>query len=186
MRTSRMIMLSAPLAVALMAAPVLAHGPGGACNGPGAACNGPGGACSGAKEQIKKLCSGVTPGDCLTTLCKDVQPGPGQWPQCLLNLNSAGTLKPALTKSCVTDLNNKLAAIQNWQKTLTAKCGADVSANCANVTGGMGVTMQCLHQAVIDNKPVSKDCQALLAEHHGHHRQHHGPGEPGPKGATGK
>lgn len=172
MRTLRFAMFVAPLTLALAGAPALAHGPGG---GPGGE-----GACRGAKEQIKKLCSGVTPGDCLTTLCKDVQPGPGQWPQCLLNLNSAGTLRPALTKDCVTDLNNKLTAIQNWQKTFTAKCGADVSANCANVTGGMGRTIQCLHQAVIDNKQVSKDCQALLAQHHGHGDHPDGPGKRGP------
>jgi hypothetical protein len=168
MRTSRLTMFVALLALA--AAPALAHGPSG---GPGE------GACRGAKDQFKKLCSGVAPGDCLSTLCKDVQPGPGQWPQCLLNLNSAGKLKPALTKGCVTDLNNKLAAIQKWQTAFNDQCGADVKANCANVTGGMGLTMQCLHQAVIDNKQVSNGCQALLAQHHGHGEHPHGRGEGG-------
>jgi hypothetical protein len=169
MRTLRFAMFVAPLTLALATAPALAHGPGGE------------GACRGAKEQIKELCSGVTtPGDCLNTLCKDVQPGPGQWPQCLLNLNSAGTLKPALTKSCVTDLNSAITAIQKWQTAFNDKCGADVKTNCANVTGGMGLTMQCLHQAVIDNKQVSKDCQALLGQHHRPGDHPPGLGERGP------
>ena len=46
MRTSRFGMFVAPLALALVAAPALAHGPGG------------GSACRGATEQIKTLCSG--------------------------------------------------------------------------------------------------------------------------------
>jgi hypothetical protein len=168
MRTLRFAMFVAPLTLALAAAPALARGPGGE------------GACRGAKEQLKKLCSGGTPGDCLTTLCKDVQPGPGQWPQCLLNLNSAGTLKPSLTKDCVTDLNNKLAAIQKWQATFQTACGGDVTNFCNNVTGGVWSTKQCLRQAVLDNKQVSKDCQALLAQRHGHGDHPDGPGKRGP------
>jgi hypothetical protein len=164
MRTSRMIMLSAPLAVALMAAPVLAHGPGGAC--------------SGIKGQIKNLCSGVTtPGTCLTTLCPTATPGPGAWAQCLLS--NATKLK--LSATCQADLNNKLAAIQKWQSAFETACKADVTANCNYVTGGTGSTIQCLGQAVIDNKQVSSTCQALLARHHGHHGHHHWNGA---KGAT--
>jgi hypothetical protein len=176
MRVSKVITLIAPLAVALMVAPALAHGP-------GAACNGPGGACSGIKGQIKNLCSGATPGTCMTKLCGPTPPtGPGAWAQCLLNANTAGTFKPALSTNCVNDLKAKLAAIQEWQKAFEAACGDPTDAAfCSNVTGGTGSTIQCLRQAVIDNKPVSSPCQALLAKHHGHHGHHHWNGA---KGAT--
>jgi hypothetical protein len=74
MTKSKFAAFLASIALAL-ATPALAHGPGG------------GGACSGMKGQMETLCAGATPGTCLSTLCPDVPPGPGQWPQCLLNLN---------------------------------------------------------------------------------------------------
>ena len=66
MRTSRILMVSTPLAVALLAAPALAHGPHG------------GGAC---RQALHALCaqSGTTPGPggCLQTLCPGFTSGHG-------------------------------------------------------------------------------------------------------------
>ena len=173
MTTSKVTAFLAVLALAL-AAPALAHGPGG------------GGACSGIKGQMESLCAGATPGTCLSTLCPDVPPGPGQWPQCLLNLN-AGTaesqkLTTPLTSACVTELNNRLVAIKKEQAAFTAACGGDVTTFCNNVTGGQWSAMQCLRQAVKDNKAVSPNCQTLLAQHHGFGPYPHGPGAFGPAG----
>jgi hypothetical protein len=112
-----------------------------------------------------------------------VPAGPGQWPQCLLNLNGGKetqTLNPPLTSACVTELNTKLLAIQKDQQAFTAACGADATTFCNNVTGGPWSTRACLRQAVKDNKAVSSNCQALLAQHHG--RGPHGPGGCGPAG----
>jgi hypothetical protein len=171
MTTSRFATFLAPLAFALAAAPVLAHGPGG------------GGACSGLKGQMEKLCAGAAPGTCLGTLCPDVPAGPGQWPQCLLNLNDGKEtqkLAAPLTSACVTELNNKLAVIQQQQQAFTSACAGDVTTFCNNVTSGQRSTMQCLRQAVRDNKAVSSNCQTLLAQHHGHGHPPGGPGGFGP------
>ncbi len=176
MTTSKFASFLAPLALALAAAPALAHGPG----GPGG-----GGACSGIRGQMETLCAGATPGACLSTLCPDVPPGPGQWPQCLLNLNDGKEtqkLSSPLPAACVTELTNKLSAIQKAQQAFTAACGGDVTTFCGNVTGGPWSTMQCLRQAVKDNKTVSSNCQALLAQHHGFGFHPHGPGAFGPAG----
>lgn len=175
MTMSRFATFLAPLALALAAAPALGHGPG----GPG------GGACSGIRGQMETLCAGATPGACLSTLCPDVPPGPGQWPQCLLNLNDGKEtqkLNPPLSAACVTELNDKLSAIQKAQQAFTAACGGDVTTFCNNVTGGPWSTMQCLRQAVKENKTVSSNCQALLAQHHGFGFHPHGPGAFGPPG----
>ncbi len=94
MTTSRFVKLLAPLAVALAAAPALAHGPG------------DGGACSGIKGQIESLCAAAPPDTCLSTLCPDVPAGPGQLVQCLLNLNDGKEtqkLSTPLTAACVTE-----------------------------------------------------------------------------------
>ena len=167
MTTLRFAKFLVPLALALAAVPALAHGPGG------------GGACSGIRGQMETLCAGATPGTCLSTLCPDVPAGPGQWPQCFLNLNDGKEtqkLTSPLTSACATDLNNKLLAIQQHQQAFTAACGGDVTTFCNNVTGGQWSSMGCLRQAVKDNKAVSSNCQALLAQHHGFGHQPHGPG----------
>src|SRR5262249_31163483 len=83
MTTSKVAAFFASIALAL-AAPALAHDRDG------------GGACSGIRGQMETLCAGAPKGTCLSTLCPDVPPGPGQWPQCLLNLN-AGTETKKLT-----------------------------------------------------------------------------------------
>jgi len=169
MTTSRLAKYIAPLALALAAVPALAHGPGGK------------GACPGIKAQMEKLCPGATPGTCLSTLCPDVPAGPGQWPQCLLNLNGGKEtqkLQSPLTSACVTELNNKLLAIQTEQQAFSAACGGDMTTFCNNVTGGSWSAMPCLRQAVKDNKAVSSNCQALLAQHHGYGH----PGKFGPAG----
>jgi hypothetical protein len=168
MTMSKFAAFLASIALAL-AAPALAHGPGG------------GGACRGIKGQMETLCAGAAPGTCLSTLCPDVPPGPGQWPQCLLNLN--GT-KLTLTAACQTELNNKLSAIQQQQQAFKTACvdTGDVKTFCSNVTGGPWSTMQCLRQAVKDNKAVSSTCQTLLAQHHAFGPHPHGPGQFGPAG----
>ncbi|HVO23242.1 MAG TPA: hypothetical protein VMW56_06390 [Candidatus Margulisiibacteriota bacterium] len=82
----------------------------------------------------------------------------------------------------MTELNNKLLAIQKQQQAFTAACGGDVTTFCNNVAGNPWSTMQCLHQAVKNNKAVSSTCQALLAQHQGFGHHPHGPGEFGPPG----
>jgi hypothetical protein len=171
MTPSRFTKFLAPLVFALTAAPALAHGPGG------------GGACAGIKGQMKSLCAGAPHGTCLSTLCPDVPPGPGQWPQCLLNLNDGKEtqkLNTPLSSACVTELNDKLLGIQKQQQAFTAACGGDVTTFCNNVTGGPWSTIPCLHQAVKDNKAVSANCQTLLAQHRPYGPHPHGPGEFGP------
>ena len=173
MTMSRFAKFLAPLAVALAASPALAHGPG----------HGGGGACSGIREQLKTLCASATPETCLSTLCPDVPAGPGQFAQCLLNLNDgkeSQKLSAPLTSACVTELNNRLSAIQKQQQAFTAACGGDVTTFCNNVTSGPWLTKQCLRQAVKDNKAVSSNCQTLLAQQHGFGPHPHGPGEFGP------
>ena len=171
MTTSKVGAFVASIALAL-AAPALAHGPGG------------GGACSGIREQMKTLCAGAPPRTCLSTLCPDVAAGPGQFPQCLLNLNDGKEtqkLTTPLTAACVTELNDKLSAIQKEQQAFTAACAGDVTTFCNNVTGGQRSAKQCLRQAVKDNKAVSSNCQALLAQHRGFGHPH-GPGGSRPAG----
>jgi hypothetical protein len=172
MTTSKVTAFFASIALAL-AAPALAHGHDG------------GSACSGIRGQMETLCAGTPKGTCLSTLCPDVPPGPGQWPQCLLNLN-AGTetkkLTTPLTSACVTELNDRLLAIQKEQQAFTAACAGDVTTFCNNVTGGQRSAMQCLRQAVKDNKAVSSPCQTLLAQHHGVGPHPHGPGDFRPGG----
>ena len=173
MTTSKFTTFLAAIALALAAAPALAHGPGA------------GGACKGIKGQLETLCAGASPGTCLGTLCPDVPAGPGQWPQCLLNLNDGKEtqkLSSPLSATCVTELNNKLSAIQKEQQAFTAACGGDVTTFCSNVSAGPRSTMQCLRQAVKDNKTVSSTCQAFLAQHHGHGFHPHGSGVFGPGG----
>jgi hypothetical protein len=68
------------------------------------------------------------------------------------------------------------AKIAAWQSDFQNACGTatsgDVNTFCANVTGGVRSQIQCLRQAVKDNKPVSANCQALLAKPHGHGGHH--------------
>ena len=168
MTTSTVTRFLVPLAATLVASAALAHGPGG------------GGACSGVKGQMKALCASGNPRTCLSTLCPDVPAGPGAWAQCLLNLNDgkeSQKLSTPLTPACVTELNDRLAAIQKEQQAFTAACAADAATFCNNVTSGQRATMQCLHQAVKDNKAVSANCQTLLAQHHPFGPHPHGPGE---------
>jgi hypothetical protein len=171
MRVSMMFTLAAPLAVALMAAPALAHGPGG------------GGACGG---DIKALCAkaGVAPGsgNCMSTLCPGVPPGPGAFATCIDN--AASKYSYTVSANCSAQLAKMQAKIAAWQTAFNTACANDVSTFCSNVTTGPWSTAQCLRQAIMNNQAVSQPCQAFLAQHHGH-RPHHAPnwapgsGEPG-------
>ena len=161
MRTSRFAMFVAPLALALVAVPALAHGPGGE------------GAC---RQEIEAICSAATgSGDCVSKLCGPTFPsGPGALANCILSLTPP---PKGLSPTCLTNLKNMQAKIAAWQTSFQNACGTatsgDVSTYCGNVTGGTESTIKCLRQAVTDNKPVSKDCQALLAQHHGHRHHEH-------------
>ncbi len=177
MTTSRFATSLMALAIALAASSALAHGPDGE------------GACRGVRKQMKTLCASAGPEACLSTLCPDVPAGMAQWAQCLLNLNDGKEtqkLSTPLTSACVTALNDRLQAMQKHQQEFTAACGGDVTNFCNNVTAGPFLTMQCLRQAVKDNKTVSAGCQTLLGQHHGFGHHPHGPdgfGHPGgPKG----
>ncbi len=152
MSTSRLTMFVAPLALALTAAPALAHGPG------------RGGAC---RADLEARCSALAtppapgPGDCVKALCGDLTPGSGAFVNCLLGL------QPPVSSQCqqqLTDMQAKITAFQT-------ACAGDVTQYCGNVTGGPWSTVQCLRQAVTNNQPVSPSCQALLAQHHRH--RHH-------------
>jgi hypothetical protein len=154
MGMSKFIMLIAPLTVALMAAPALAHGPHG------------GGAC---RQDLQTLCPNVTPGpgsfrDCLATLCPDLTPGPGTFASCLQQHASG------LSAACQQHLNQMQAKLAAWQQA----CGDDVRTFCSDVAPGPWSTGKCLRQ---HQSALSQPCQDLLAQHHGH-RHHHGPVDP--------
>jgi len=154
MKTSRLAVFVAPFAVAFVAAPALAHGPGGR------------GAC---RQDLNAICSGLSPtpaagpGNCLRALCGDITPGSGAYVNCLQTKYAS-----QLSDPCKQQLANIQAKLTAFQTT----CGADISSFCGNVTGGTWSTIQCLHEAIINNQKVSPDCQALLARHPGprHHR----------------
>jgi hypothetical protein len=161
MRPSRFALFVAPLALALGAAPALAHGAlGGAC-----------------LPLLQELCPNVTPGPgpggyhaCLKTLCGPATPGPGGLVSCLLK-QSATSKFP----NCEARLTKMQAKIAAWQTAFNTACVTtnDVSTFCNNVTTGPWSQVRCLRQAVKDNKAVSATCQAFLAQHHGHrHREH--------------
>ncbi len=155
MRTSRMMMLTAPLAVALMAAPALAHGHHG------------GGAC---RQDLQTLCPNVTPGPgsfrgCLAMLCPGLTPGPGAFASCLQQ--HASELSPA----CQQDLNKMQAKIAAWQQA----CGGDVPTFCSDVAPGPWSIRKCLRE---HQSELSQPCQDLLAQHHGH--RHHPSPNPTP------
>jgi hypothetical protein len=151
MTTSRLAVFGA--ALALVAAPALAYGPGG------------GGAC---RQDLKTICSGLSPapapgpGNCLKALCGDLTPGSGAYVNCL-QTKYTSQLSDAC-KQQLTDIQAKMTAFQTT-------CGGDISNFCGNVTGGTWSTVQCLHQAVINNQKVSSACQALLAQHPGRHHR---------------
>ena len=155
MKVSKIITLVAPLAMALAAAPALAHGPGGE------------GAC---RQDLTKLCSHLTPapgpGNCLKALCPSFTPGPGAFASCLLGLPSG------VSDQCKQQLTQMQAKIAAWHTAFNTACSTDVSSFCKNVTTGPWTQVQCLRQAVVNNQPVSAPCQAFLAKHHGH--GHHG------------
>jgi hypothetical protein len=171
MKVSKIIALVAPLALALAAAPALAHGPG--ALGPGALGPRGGGAC---RQDLTKLCSQLTPtpapgpGNCLKALCPTLTPGPGAFASCLLSLQSG------VSDQCKQQLTKMQAKIAAWQAAFNTACANDVSQFCSNVSTGPRGQIQCLRQAVRNNQTVSQPCQAFLAEHHGYH--HHGhPGD---------
>ena len=151
-----------PLALALAAAPALAHGPGG------------GGAC---RPLVQALCPDVTPGpgpggyhSCLQALCPNSSGGPGGFASCLLNQTKVPI---ANYPNCQTELTNLQSKIAAWQAEFNTACASDVSQFCSNVTTGPRQQIQCLRQAVKNNQKVSASCQTLLAKHHGHgHRGH--------------
>jgi hypothetical protein len=158
MKVSMMFTLAVPLAVALMAAPALAHGPHG------------GGAC---RPLVQALCPSVTPGpgpggygSCLKSLCPNLT-GPGGFASCLLSQGQIAAY-PAC-QAQLTNMQNKIAA---WQSAFTNACANDVSQLCSNVTTGPRGQIQCLRQAVKNNQQVSATCQTFLAKRHGH--RHHG------------
>jgi len=180
MRRSRIMMLSAPLAVVLMAVPALAHGPHG------------GGACRGDLEKI--LCPNVTPGpgsfreclaacpnvtpgpgafaSCLAPLCPERTPGPGGFASCLQQAAAANNV--TLSEQCQAQLTKMQANIAAWK----TACGAAVTNLCPDVTPGPGgsghrAIGKCLreHQSELTaNYPA---CAELLAQHHGFHHHHH-------------
>ena len=172
MRTSRMIMLSAPLAVALMAGPALAHGPGG-------------GAC---RQELQALCStqqsvAPGPGGCLQALCPAFTPGPGAFASCITALTNAGKDVSACSQQ-VAKMQAKRAA---W-KAACVDSGA-VAASCPPDTTGPRAIGKCLRKAqkndttgVFSTGGTYAACGALLAQHHWHHRHHHWNGATGPTG----
>lgn len=149
---AKFIMLIAPLAVALMATPALAHGPHG------------GGTC---RPDLQTLCPNVTPGpgsfrDCLQTLCQ-ATPGPGAFASCL---QEAATSKGVtLSDQCQAHLTKMQAKIDAWK----TACGGAVTTYCSDLTDPREIG-KCLRQ---NQAKLSSDCQALLAQHHGHHHHHH-------------
>lgn len=160
MKVSKIIALVAPLALALAAAPALAHGPGG------------GGACL---PLLQALCPSVTPGpgpggyhSCLKTLCgQEATPGPGGFASCLLKQSAVSNFP-----NCEAQLTKMQAKITAWQTAFNTACTNDVSQFCSNVTTGPPGQIQCLRQAVKNNQKVSATCQAFLAKGHGD--RHHG------------
>ncbi len=160
MRTSRFALFVAPLALAVAAAPALAHGPRG------------GGAC---RPLLQQLCPSVTPGpgpggygSCLKTLCgTEATPGPGGFASCLLKQSAISNFP-----KCEAQLTKMQAKIAAWQAAFNTACTNDVSQFCSNVTTGPRGQVQCLRQAVTNNQKVSATCQAFLAQHHGY--RHHG------------
>ncbi|MFI5398525.1 MAG: hypothetical protein ACHQ9S_23590 [Candidatus Binatia bacterium] len=154
---SKFIMLIAPLTVALMAAPALAHRPHG------------GGACS---ADLQTLCPNVTPGpgsfrDCLATLCPNLTAGPRAFASCL---PEAATSKGVtLSDQCQAHLTKMQAKIAAWQMA----CGNYAQLNCTGDTGPRAIG-QCLRAAQKNDPQFPAACAALLAQHHGHHH-HHGP-----------
>ena len=159
---SKFIVITAPLALALMTAtPALAHGHHGA------------GAC---RQDLQTLCPNVTPGpgsfrDCLATLCPDLTPGPGAFANCLQSAASSASV--TLSEQCQAHLSQMQAKIAAWQ----AACGGDVQAFCSDAAPGHWATGKCLHE---HQSELSAPCQDLLAQHHGHH--HCGSPTPGSSG----
>ncbi|MGD0946007.1 MAG: hypothetical protein ABSA52_01145 [Candidatus Binatia bacterium] len=162
MEMSKFIMLIAPLAVALTTTPARACGPHG------------GGAC---RPDLQTLCPNVTPGpgsfrsfrDCLQTLCQ-ATPGPGAFASCL---QEAATSKGVtLSDQCQAHLTKMQAKMDAWK----TACGGAVTTYCSGITGPRDIG-ECLreHQSELSN--TYPQCQALLAQHHGH-RHHHGPADP--------
>jgi hypothetical protein len=158
---AKFIMLIAPLTVALMAAPALAHGPHGR------------GAC---RQDLHAYCSSLTPTPdsfrgCLATLCgPDFTPGPGAFASCLQNAATAGTI--TLSGQCTAHLTKMQAKIDAWE----TACGDYAQKNCTDGTGPRAIG-QCLHAAQNTDPNFPPACAALLAQHHRHHH-HHGPADP--------
>ena len=170
MRKSRLAMFVGALALVLPAVPVLAHGPDG------------GGAC---RADMEALCAGLpTPpapggGNCLKALCPDLTPGPGAFASCLQQHYGN-----SLSDPCKAQLSNLQAKLDAW-KTACVDSG-DVANFCPGITDPRQIG-KCLRHAVRDNavgadgNPVSPNCQALLAQHHGH--RHHHQESPDPESA---
>jgi len=153
MKMRRVSTLIAPLTVALMAVPALAHGPhrGGAC-----------------RQDLHTYCSSLTPtpGDgfrgCLATLCPDFTPGPGAFASCLLNQTEI-----KLSEQCTAHLTKMQANIAAWK----AACGTYAGANCTGDSGPRAIG-QCLRAAQTTDPDFPPACAALLAQHHWHHHHH--------------
>jgi hypothetical protein len=152
---SKLIMLIAPLAVALAVAltmaPALAHG-----HHDGDAC----------RQDLQTLCPGVTPGpgsfyDCLATLCPDRTPGPGAFASCLEDAAKAQTV--TLSDQCQAHLTKMQAKSAAWQQA----CGGDAQTFCGDVAPGHWATGKCLRE---HQSELSQPCQDLLAQRHGHHQ----------------
>jgi hypothetical protein len=157
MKASKVVGLVAPFTLALLAAPALAHGPGG-----GLAC----------RPLLQELCPNATPGpgpggyrSCLKALCSNLTPGPGAFASCLLAQKGISNFP-----SCQAQLTEMQAKIAAWQSAFNTACATDVTQFCGNVATGQRGQTQCLRQAIKDNKAVSGTCQTLLATYHGHHQ----------------
>jgi len=161
MKTSRFAVLSAAVALALAATPALAHGPG------------RGGAC---RQDLANLCSQLTPTpapgpfNCVKALCPTAIPGTGDIVTCLQGL--------AVSDACKAELSDLQAKITAWKTAFTQACTANDLALCNNVKTGPWGQVQCLRQAVNDNKDVSQSCQLFVAQHHPP-MGWHGPGPQG-------
>lgn len=157
MRTSRLAMFVAPLALTLAATSAFAHGHHG------------GGAC---RQDLQTLCPDVTPGpgsfrDCLMTLCPDLTPGPGAFASCLQQHATA------LSADCQQHLNAMQAKIAAWQQA----CGGDAQTFCSDAGPGPWQIGKCLRQ---HESALSQACQDLLAQHHGRHHHDDSCGTPTP------
>src|SRR5258708_6377532 len=109
------------------------------------------GAC---KEDVKKLCGDVKPGDGAIRDCMKAH-------------------EADLSQGCKDNMTEGKKKFEEKKKALEAACGADIKQFCANVTPGQGREFACLH--AYDDK-ISAGCKAAMPKR-GMHKgmgMHHG------------